>query len=101
MDTYPKIEAVEPLPDKRLQVTFVHDIVKIYDCKPLLKDDDFASLEDDVLFSAVKTDQGGYGVSWSDDIDLSESELWLNGSPAEPSTGVNPEYSPLRYEHSG
>ena len=24
-------------------------------------------------------DEGGYGVSWSDDIDLSAEELWENG----------------------
>jgi hypothetical protein len=26
-----------------------------------------------------QSDVGGYGISWSDSIDLSESELWLNG----------------------
>ena len=88
MKTYPKIQAVAPLPDKCLRVTFVNKTIQIYDCKPLLKDDEFSSLEDDVLFNAVKTDQGGYGISWNEDIDLSESELWINGSLTE-KNGVN------------
>jgi len=29
----------------------------------------------------VKVDAGGYGISWNDDIDLSEYELWTNGKP--------------------
>jgi hypothetical protein len=33
-----------------------------------------------VLFNSVKADKHGYGVIWSDDLDLSESELWLHGS---------------------
>jgi len=31
----------------------------------------------------VKADKHGYGISWNDEIDLSESELWLNGEAAE------------------
>jgi len=31
------------------------------------------------LFWNVKTDLGGYGISWNDEIDLSCDELWENG----------------------
>jgi hypothetical protein len=31
------------------------------------------------FFKAVRVDPGGYGISWSDDIDISEYELWTNG----------------------
>jgi len=31
------------------------------------------------VFKAVRVDPGGYGISWSDDIDISEYELWTNG----------------------
>jgi hypothetical protein len=34
------------------------------------------------FFNAVRVDPGGYGISWSDDIDLSEYELWTNGKTA-------------------
>jgi hypothetical protein len=33
------------------------------------------------FFRAVRVDVGGYGISWSDSIDLSEYELWTNGEP--------------------
>ena len=40
---------------------------------------EFAALKDPVLFRNVQVDPFGYGIFWNDDIDLSESELWLNG----------------------
>ncbi len=79
MDEYPKVESVVPLPDKKLRVTFANGVSRIYDCKPLLADEPFALLANDAFFRAVQADPHGYGIVWSDDIDLSESELWLNG----------------------
>jgi hypothetical protein len=38
-----------------------------------------AGIASAAFFNAVRVDPGGYGVSWSDDIDLSEYELWTNG----------------------
>jgi len=82
MNSYLRVETVEPLEDKCLLVTFHNGVEKIYDCKPLLEYEIFSPLTDDVLFRCVKTDHGGYGISWNDEIDLSESELWLHGVPA-------------------
>ena len=48
---------------------------KIYNCTSLLKEEAFKALLNNVLFQSVKTDKYGYGVIWSDEIDLSESEL--------------------------
>ena len=53
--------------------------VRIYDCTALLADPAFRLLHDEALFRAVQADPHGYGVVWPDDLDLSESELWLNG----------------------
>ena len=83
MEKYPKIADVKPQKGKRLLVTFTDGVKKIYDCSPLLQKDAFKPLINDALFKAVKTDEHGYGVIWSDEIDLSESELWLNGMPTE------------------
>ncbi|WDN89027.1 hypothetical protein BuS5_01995 [Desulfosarcina sp. BuS5] len=83
MKNYPRIKRVEPLSGKRLFVTFANNTKKIYDCSLLLKEETFRPLLNDALFSSVKTDKHGYGVIWSDEIDLSESELWINGLPAE------------------
>ena len=81
---YPKIEAVKPLPGKRLLVRFSGGENKTYDCRALLEREPFSALENDAFFRQVKVDPGGYGVSWDDRIDLSESELWLNGKDMQP-----------------
>ncbi len=83
MEKYPKIISVESKKGKRLLVTFSNGIKKLYDCSPLLESDAFKPLLNDVLFKAVHVDKHGYGVIWTDDLDLSESELWINGSPIE------------------
>lgn len=31
------------------------------------------------LFASVKVDEGGYGVIWNDELDLSCDELYTNG----------------------
>ena len=78
MDT-PKILSVEALEDKKLLVKFVNAVEKVYDCSPLLSRPMFEMLRNDAFFKSVKVDSGGYGISWSDDADLSEYELWTNG----------------------
>jgi hypothetical protein len=52
---------------------------RLYDCRPLLDREGFDLLRTEAFFRAVRVDVGGYGVSWNDDIDLSEYELWTNG----------------------
>lgn len=81
MTVYPKVKAVQPLDDYRLQVTFDDAVCKVYDCKPLLGQPVFAPLANRWLFRSVRVDPGGYGISWNDDIDLAEAELWTNGQP--------------------
>ncbi len=83
MENYPKINKVEPLARKKLLVMFSNNTKKIYDCTSLFKEEAFKPLLDNALFQSVKADKYGYGIIWSDEIDLSESELWINGLPAE------------------
>ncbi len=54
---------------------------KKYDIKPLFdKWESFKSLENiKGLFEEIKVDEGGYGISWNDEIDLSCNELYCNG----------------------
>lgn len=75
----PRIRSVEPLSEKRLVVTFVNGVQKIYDCQEILRLDRFQPLTDDTFFKSVVVDVGGYGISWDDEIDLSEDELWTRG----------------------
>jgi hypothetical protein len=65
----------------QLVVTFRNGERRVYDCTPLLSRPEFALLTDAAFFRTVRVDAGGYGVSWSDDLDLSEYELWTNGQP--------------------
>jgi Protein of unknown function (DUF2442) len=75
----PKILTVQALENKKLRVKFANGIEKVYDCAPLLNIDLFRLLKNDAFFKSVKVDAGGYGVSWNDDADLSEYELWTKG----------------------
>jgi hypothetical protein len=91
MIQYPKVKSVQPLKGKQLLVTFSNSVRKVYDCTPLLRQEVYLKLSDEALFQNVRADQGGYGVSWDDEIDLAESELWINGLPAEHSISNVPE----------
>jgi hypothetical protein len=77
--TFPKISQVEPLGDKKLRVIFENGQAKIYDCNPLLTSTPFAALQDDTIFRKARADDHGFAVIWSDELDLAESEIWLNG----------------------
>ena len=83
MEKYPKILNVESIKGKRLLLTFQNGTKKIYDCSPLLENDIFKALQNDAFFNSVHVDKHGYGIVWNDELDLSESELWINGMPAE------------------
>jgi len=76
---YPKILGVKALRSKKLKVTFQSGDVRIYDCRPLLKEEPFTALKDEALFRAVKADKHGYAVMWNDELDLAESEIWIHG----------------------
>jgi hypothetical protein len=79
MKGYPKVISVLPRSNHRLLVTFDNGMRKLYDCTPLLEAETFSLLREDWLFRSVRADPGGYGISWNDELDLSESELWENG----------------------
>jgi len=87
----PRIKSVTPLTEKFLLVTFVNGIQKVYDCQRLLSLDRFQLLRNEAFFKSVTVDLGGYGVSWNDEMDLSEYELWNNGVKVEPSAAGNKE----------
>lgn len=80
MDRLPRINAVQVAGHLKLTVKFDNGSEKEYDCEPLLmKRPEFRLLKDIGFFRAAKVDAGGYGISWSEEIDLSEYELWTNG----------------------
>jgi hypothetical protein len=75
----PKIQYVKPLTNKRLLVLFNNGAQKLYDCHQILHLPGFRWLQDDAFFKTVMVDIGGYGISWNDETDLSEYELWHHG----------------------
>ena len=80
-----KVKNVFALPDLRLSVQFAEGVTKIYDVKPLLKRIPAFGvfLKEPERFEDVQVDNGGYGVIWNDDLDLSCDELWEHGAKAE------------------
>ncbi len=80
-----RVKEVEALDDFVLSVLFVNGVKKYYDAKPLFLEfpQMFAPmLENPALFQEASVDCGGCGVSWNADMDVSECELWENGTVA-------------------
>jgi hypothetical protein len=75
----PRIVSVQALDGKKLLVKFVNGAEKIYACARLRQLEVFRILDNDAFFKSVRVDAGGYGISWNDEVDLSEYELWTNG----------------------
>lgn len=76
---YPKIKYVEPLNNLSLFIIFDNGEIKIYSMLTKVVTPTFAPLRNEMLFKSVQIDNGGYGIIWNDEIDLSEAELWTNG----------------------
>ncbi len=81
MEPTPRVDTVRPIGPARLLIRFRNGEEKTYDCGGLLSRPGFRLLSVPAFFRAVHVDAGGYGISWNDDIDLSEYELWTNGEP--------------------
>ena len=75
-----KVIDVMPLDNFILLVTFENGVKKKYDVKQLFSQfKNYKRLEDVNFFNNVKVDCGGCAISWDDEIDISEVELWDNG----------------------
>lgn len=76
-----KVKEVKAIKEYELLITFVDGTIKKYNVEPLFNVwESFQNLKEiPELFWNVKTDLGGYGISWNDEIDLSCNELWENG----------------------
>lgn len=76
----PKIVDVKPLSDMNLMVKFDNNIIKKYDVKRLLdKYSVFEELKNQQIFNLVHVECGGFGIAWTDEIDLSGYEIWDHG----------------------
>lgn len=76
-----KIKEVIPMENMVLKIIFENEEIKLYNVEHLIKKlKVFEKLRNKELFKKVKVDQGGYGISWDDELDLECTELWENGT---------------------
>lgn len=71
-----------PINFSYLNTLTLYSHMLILHCSSLFSRPQFHLLGSPAFFNAVHVDSGGYGISWSDDIDLSEYELWTNSKTA-------------------
>ena len=74
----PRIEKIF-IEKQGIYVLFFNNVIKKYNIAPLLEKEYFDKLKNQSYFKSAKVDPGGYGISWDDDCDLSENELWNKG----------------------
>ena len=75
-----RVATVKPLSDLRLLVTFRNGAVKLFDARSIISAcPEYAVLKNPDIFALVTVEPGGYGVSWTPELDASEGELWDNG----------------------
>jgi hypothetical protein len=86
---YPKVQKAEAISDCILRVIFTNQDVREYDITPLLDNPMFAPLRQPGFFRSFNLEPGGFGIVWNDDVDLSEYELWKNGTIAKPGVGLS------------
>ena len=76
-----KIKSIEILPNFKIKALFDCNVVKTYDFNALIKNHKaFKDLQQESLFKQAKVDCGGYGICWTDDIDIDSGEIWYNGA---------------------
>ena len=82
---HPRVVKIFALKGLRLGAIFKDGSARIYDVSTLKKR--FPIFEDleavPGLFQQVRTDCGGAGIVWNDEIDLAAEEIWYNGTPCE------------------
>jgi Protein of unknown function (DUF2442) len=76
----PKIVAAQAIGDLTLIVEFSNHDRKQYSVANLLDKPMFSPLRNPSFFRSFQVDEGGYAIVWNDEIDLSEYELWQNGT---------------------
>jgi hypothetical protein len=76
----PKVLSAQAIDSLTLIVEFSNGDRKQYSIAKLLEKPMFYPLKNSSFFRGFQVDAGGYGIAWNDEIDLSEYELWQNGT---------------------
>ncbi len=79
-----KITSLITLPDYVLLVGFSNGESRKLDLKPYIDEfPPFQSLKDvKGLYAQAKIDDGGFGIVWNDDLDISAEAIYERGLPA-------------------
>lgn len=77
----PRIADAEYLKDYTVKILFKNGEEKICNLEFLIKR--FGKIKNKNLFRQFSIDSGGIGISWNDDIDISENELYKVGKKNE------------------
>jgi hypothetical protein len=78
--TVPRVQTAAVSGPMQLTIRFENGVEKSYDLQQLAEYERFVPLFRDPSFvKSVQVDPGGYGVSWNENMDLSEYELWTHG----------------------
>jgi hypothetical protein len=77
---YPKIKSAKVVDDHTLLVYFSNDQTKKYNIQKLLDHPIFLPLKNPAFFKNFQIDPSGSGIIWNDEIDISEYEIWINGT---------------------
>ena len=77
---YPKIKSAEVIENYTLLVYFSNHQKRKYNIQKLLEKPMFSPLKNHGFFKNFQIDPSGSGIVWNDEIDLSEYEIWINGT---------------------
>ncbi|WP_017304009.1 DUF2442 domain-containing protein [Spirulina subsalsa] len=77
----PHIISAKAIDDHTLLLKFSNQDVRKYDISRLLEKPLFSLLKNPQFFRNFTIEVGGYALIWTEDIDISEYELWENGTP--------------------
>jgi Protein of unknown function (DUF2442) len=77
---YPRISKAKAVDDQTLIIEFSNGEIKQYTIHHLLESPMFAALKQPTFFRTFKIEPGGYALTWNTEIDISEYELWKNGT---------------------
>ncbi len=80
---YPTVKSVSVIDRYMLLVSFSNGEKRKYDVSPLLNREMFSALKNPAFFKNVRVDAGGYALVWDGNTDISEYEIWTNGTPAD------------------
>jgi hypothetical protein len=72
----PRVTAVKPSDDYRLEITFSNGETGVYDCKPLLDFGVFCELRDVNYFRRVRAENGT--VVWPNEQDICPDTIYMD-----------------------